>query len=447
MEQGFWGRVRSLPVFLRTALMKPPGAAVANDDRGGSSDPHPAVVEMLTAFGVAMLRAAEPTSDVKATVERIAVAYGIHHLSVVVLPTMVMVQIIEPTDSVRIENADTAVVRLDQAAAISNLAGRAVAGDLDPRLAVRELEQIYQSEPRFGPVVTVLGHGLLSIGFGMTLHPTVGALPAYALLGLIVGGFVLAARRVPTLASAAPVAAAFMVTVLTTRLLSSGIGDDPFRVIAPPLISFLPGLTLTVAAVELTSNQVVAGASRVVYGSAQLLLLAFGVFAGLQLFPASDGAGVGELVQVLPWWSSLAGVTLVALGFVLFQSAPRHSLPWILASLLVAFGGQYLGASIVGADLSGFVGAMVVVPFTHLAARFRSAPPERVLLLVSFWFLVPGALGFVGVNELLTGSGRSLQTVLATGSALFSVAIGFLVATGLSRDIASIRNRRLLAGR
>jgi uncharacterized membrane protein YjjP (DUF1212 family)/uncharacterized membrane protein YjjB (DUF3815 family) len=437
--------LRTLGRAVSAGLLKPSGRVAEREDRPTTPDPDPEAVAMLTAFGVSMLQAAEPTSDVKATLERIAQAYGVDRLTVMVLPTMVMVQTTGPVDRIRIENVDTTVVRLDQAAAISTLAGKAVTGTLEPRGAVHELDRIRRSEPRFGPVVTVLGHGVLSAGFGLTLHPSAAAVPAYALLGLVVGAFVLAARRIPTLASAAPVAAAFLVTVLTTRLLPSGIGDDPFRVIAPPLITFLPGLTLTVAAVELTSNQVVAGASRVVYGIAQLLLLAFGVFAGLQLFPATATVSARG-ADLLPGWSTWVGVSLVAVGFVLFQSAPSRSLPWITASLLVAFGAQHLGARFLGADLSGFVGAVVVVPFTRVAARFRGAPPERVLMLVSFWFLVPGALGFVGVNELVTGDERSLQTVLSTGLSLFSVAIGFLVASGLSRDLASLR-RQLPRGR
>jgi len=45
------------------------------------------------------------------------------------------------------------------------------------------------------------------------------------------------------------------------------------------------------------------------------------------------------------------------------------------------------------------------------------------------------------VNDLVTGSGSSLDTVLATGLALFSVAIGFLVGSGLTRDTAQLRHR------
>jgi uncharacterized membrane protein YjjP (DUF1212 family) len=77
--------------------------------------------------------------------------------------------------------------------------------------------------------------------------------------------------------------AASGVTLVTALLLVHVVGDEPLRIIAPPLVSFLPGLTLTIAAIELTNNQVIAGASRLVFGGAQLLLLTFGVFAATTL--------------------------------------------------------------------------------------------------------------------------------------------------------------------
>ena len=78
-----------------------------------------------------------------------------------------------------------------------------------------------------------------------------------------------------------PIVAAFTVTVLTGTLLDWSVHDDAVRVITPPLISFLPGLVLTIAAIELTHGQVIAGASRLVYGLSRPVTLAFGLVAGI----------------------------------------------------------------------------------------------------------------------------------------------------------------------
>ena len=68
-------------------------------------------------------------------------------------------------------------------------------------------------------------------------------------IGLVITGLgvlLLLGRRLPTLGTALPVVAAFTITVLTGAFLADAVGDDPLRVLAPPLVSFLPGLTRVV---------------------------------------------------------------------------------------------------------------------------------------------------------------------------------------------------------
>ena len=121
---------------------------------------------------------------------------------------------------------------------------------------------------------------MLTLGFGMALEPTVAAIPAYAILGAVVGVLIVVGRPGTIIGDSMPIVAAFTVTVLTGTLLDWSVRDDPVRVITPPLVSFLPGLLLTIAAIELTHGQVIAGASRLVYGLSRLVTLAFGLVAG-----------------------------------------------------------------------------------------------------------------------------------------------------------------------
>ena len=90
-------------------------------------------------------------------------------------------------------------------------------------------------------------------------------------------------------------------------------------------------------------------------------------------------------------------------------------------------------------ELSGFLGALVVVPFTRWVARFRSAPPAVVTMIPAFWLLVPGALGFIGISSAARGA-ASLGVLVDTGLALFSIALGMLVGTGLTRDLSMVRS-------
>lgn len=424
---------------LARRVLKQPEETDAPDEAPTDAE----ILGMLRAFAVAQLEVGQPANLVDESLHVIARAYGIGTVRAVVLPTFVIIEIVGndpdgPDHRTELEPVPAAESRLDQAQAIEYLVTEGMAGHLAPADAVARIEAVRASPPRFGRLTALVGYVVLCVGFGLTLNPRAPALGAYALLGLAVGLLRLLARAVPTLQAALPVFAAFLVTVLTCWFVAGAVGDEPLRLIAPALVTFLPGLTLTVAAVELTSNQVVAGASRIVYGTAQLLLLAFGVVAAVQVVGSWPDTTTGTM---LGWWAPFAGVVCVSVGYLLFQSAPPRSLPWLVLALLVAYVAQRVGGEVLGATLSGFFGALAVVPFTRFAAAFRTAPTSMVMLLASFWFLVPGALGFISLGEAASGSVAGVQALIDTFMSLFAIALGFLVGTALTRQVRDVRTR------
>ncbi len=386
-------------------------------------------LDMLSAYALAMLETGQATNDVEDTLREIAREYEMDGFSVVVLPTFVILQ--AQGQTAQFESARPAGSRLDQAGAVEMLTARALRRELAPGDAIHLLHTAMAARTRFRWPLALLGHVILTIGFGMVINPAAQAIPAYALLGLGVGALVLLSRRFTGLSAAVPVIAAFAVTIVTTLWLSSLVGDSALRIIAPPLVSFLPGGTLTIAAIELTSNQVISGASRLVYGVAQLLLLTFGVFAASTIV---GGLHSGHAQTTLGWWAGLAGVALVAVGYTLFMSAPRGALLWIVVALAVSYGAQALGAVLLGAALSGFFGAVVVAPFARFASRFRGSPPATVMSLPCFWLLVPGALGFIGLSGVASSSPAAIQTLTTAGLSVLAIALGAIVGIGLSRD-------------
>jgi len=389
------------------------------------------VLNMLEVLGLVMLEVGQATNEVEESLRAIAKAYRLTDARTIVLPTVIVLQSEQAGGEVRIQSARVAGGRLDQAGAIEVLTARALRAEVTPADAIAEARRIRSASPRFGPWLTLVGHIVLTVGFGMVINPTAQAIPIYVGLGAGVGGLVLLSRRIPGLSATVPVVAAFAVTLVTTLVLVHVVGGEPLKIIAPPLVSFLPGTTLTIAAIELTSNQVVAGASRVVFGVAQLLLLVFGVYA------ASTVAGTIHASAAQPTlgpWAGILGVALVAVGFTLFMSAPKGALPWIFLSLAVCYGAQALGVLALGPALSGFVGAIVVAPFARMASRFRTSPPAAVMNLASFWLLVPGALGFIGLTGVLQGGTGGVTTLTTAGISVLAIALGAIVGVSLSRD-------------
>lgn len=392
---------------------------------------------MIGGLGAAMLAASQATSDVEDTLTRLAARYERPDLRIFVLPTLILVE--DPSASpieTAIFPAGRDALRLDQAAAVERLLRRAFAEQPATSSVLDDIARIRDSGPRFGAVLSVVGYALLTVGFGLVLNPTLTALPVYVVLGVVVGTIVHLATRIATLSLILPVLTAFLVTLLMSLLVRPLVHDDVLRLVAPSLVSFLPGLTLTIAAVELSSGQVMAGASRLVYGIARLGLLAFGVFAGITVAGEPTAAAVPgvELGAWAPW----VGILLVSLGYYLFSSAPRGSLVWILYALVVAYAAQLLGDLLLGAELSGLVGALIVIPAVHLAGRLKAAPSTAIMLTCAYWLLVPGAMGFIGLTEAAAGTAGASDTILRTFGSLIAISIGMLLGAGLVRDVTAV---------
>jgi uncharacterized membrane protein YjjB (DUF3815 family) len=235
-----------------------------------------------------------------------------------------------------------------------------------------------------------------------------------------------------------PVAAAFAVAAITFVLAGQGWGDADLRVMIAPLVTFLPGAMITMAVVELSAAEMLTGASRLVAGSVQLVLLGFGITGAAQVVGLpSATALVHTPTDQLGWWAPWLGVLLVGIGNYLYFSAPGGSLGWLLLVLYAAWIGQYLGDQAFGGYLSGFVGGILMTPVAYLVERQPSGPPALVSFLPAFWLLVPGALGLIGVTEYLGNNAvAGVQDFLGAVGSMVAIALGVLCGYPLYRAMA-----------
>lgn len=397
-------------------------------------EPHDpaAVAAMLREIGIALLEVHQPTPLVSGRLQEIAAQYTSEPVQVVVLPTVLMVQV--GSVGYEVGRSMTTSLQLDMAGRIDEIAGLAAAGAISPADAVDAIARARTLEPRFGPITTTAGYALATLGFGMLVHPTWAALPGYLFLGLVVGAIVQIGRPFPSLNPVLPTLSAMVVTILATWFVADTAHDGLLQVITPALVALLPGISLTVSAMELASSQVISGASRLVAALAQLALLVFGVAQGLhfahQVHPSTPPSLMGA-------WSLYVAIVVVAIGLYVYLSAPPASLLWLIAAIGVAVIAQALAANVMPASHTGFVGAVLEVPFAMWVARIKTSPPAIVMMLAAFWALVPGALSFEAVDRAASGGPGSLAALAVTGSAVLSIALGILVGWSIFQTIDS----------
>lgn len=401
----------------------------------GPHDDAEQLLSLLFRLGQAYLACGEQTAKIELILRRVATAYGMRQARVVAFPTAIFISLHDGTsERVTLAECDTQSLRLDQMADVYALGDEVQTASLELTVALDRLAAIRRQKPRFGWIGMVIGHTVLTAGLAMVLMPSVENLAVASVLGLAVGLLKLLNRGRAVLAVPMPVVAATLVSTLVFIMIRYGVRVDPLHVLVPPLVTFLPGGMLTLGMVELAYGDMVSGASRLVAGFVHLLLLAFGLGVGAILtgYVAADLAGTSA-VWIIPEWSPWVGVVVFGLGVYLHFSAPRRSLLWLLLALLTAFAFQKISAPVVGNELSGFVGALVVTPLAYVVEmRFRG-PPAVVTFLPSFWLLVPGALGLLSVTRMLSDRDMGIDGMITVIFVITSVAMGTLVGASVYR--------------
>lgn len=381
---------------------------------------------LLVAVGGALNAAGEAVNETEERLRQIATAYGAPTARCMVLPTFLAITL-APGEPAVIEETRQfgGSFRLDQTAALFELIKQAERAEITPGAGLARLDEIVASEPRFGVVTTIVGHTILTVGICLVLRPTAADLGVAAVLGALVGLFKHVGARRPSIAVLVPVLAALGVSAVTIGLIRADWQID-LRAMIAPLVTFLPGAALTMGTAEIAAGEMVAGSSRLISGSLQLLLLAFGIIAGAQLVgEPSQAQLIANPAILLPSWIPWVGVLVFGVGSWIFFSGP--SLLWLCVVLYVAWIGQVAGNAIFGGYVSAFSGALVMTPVAYLVERQAGGPPALVTFLPAFWLLVPGALGLIGITELLgTHSAASLDDLIGTFGAIAGIALGVL---------------------
>ena len=387
--------------------------------------------ELIIGLGEAMARAGESVDGIQTKLTRMAAAYGLRGFEVVALPTMLLVQTMTGVIArVRLRAVPTTELRVDQIADIYRLVDKVQRGGVGPATGLGELWAALDSPPRYGRLVRILGYATMSVGFSLILQPSVVGVCAAAVLGALVG--VLTMAPIEGLRTVQPVVAAFLVSLLVFGFAEQLAGENPLRILIPPLIVFLPGVMLTTGFVELASAQMISGSSRILYGAVTLALLALGITAASTLVNVPASLLVDNPARTLGVWAPWVGILLIAWGQHLHFCAPIRMVPAVLAVLVVTYTAQQLGGLVFSAELSGFFGAMAMTLFALYLDASRKGPPMMVTFMPGFAMLVPGAASLIGLTEAVTQGGTGDGgDFLATLGAFLSIALGVLIGAAL----------------
>jgi uncharacterized membrane protein YjjP (DUF1212 family) len=307
---------------------------------------------------------------------------------------------------------------LEKLVELDTLADEVIAGHLPPEAGSERIEQILSAPPRYGKGITLLAFFFTGLAaarlFGGAWRESLVA----GVISLLIGVLDRLARRIGGLARVLEPVAALLAAVLAS--LGAAFLQPMSAKVATlgGLFILLPGLTLTVSLIELSTRNLVSGTSRLTGALLVFLQLGFGVALGSQVAKFLPRATLP--VPVTPGVEDLLALALVSAALVVWLRARPKDLGSIALVSAAGYVGARLGVALLGPELGPFVGALLVGMSSNLLARLRNKP-AMVTIVPALLVLVPGSVGFASLQSLLArdvlgGIGTAFSMLLAAVS-------------------------------
>jgi uncharacterized membrane protein YjjP (DUF1212 family)/uncharacterized membrane protein YjjB (DUF3815 family) len=398
-----------------------------------TADPDRSTRRLLAALGTAMIATGQPIDEIEDELRAVGQHFGHPDVQVGAGPTGLYLALAsgDPATFASVAGG----LRLDQAADVRLIRHLVATDQLGVEPAIQRLRDLPGKPPRYPRWLADLGFVGIAVGICLILQPALPNVAAAALGGAIVVGLSRVAQRRPPLLPLLPTTAAFVVSGLVFAAADAGLLEGPLRTVLPPLAVLLPGALLVTGLSELAAGAMVAGSSRLLYGTVQLLLFALGIAAAAALLHTPTELLGNVRVAGLGWWAAPLGLIVIGLGIALMESVPVRLAPWVLAVLVVTFLAQLAGQHLGSPALGSFLGAIAASLGASTAELLRRELPRLVVFLPSFWLLVPGSLGLIGVSELAIAGDQGQTVGLNVLAVILAIATGLLVGSVVSRTV------------
>lgn len=389
---------------------------------------------LLAWLGAGLLAGGLPAHEVEEDVLEAAAALGYPDAEVGCFPTAIHLAL-RSGQPATFETVDGAL-RLDQLADVSAIHAQVVAGTLPPDAALARMATLRAQPHRYALAGLALGVVASAAGIALVLAPSWRSVVFAVLLAPVTVALMVLSRRSAVLRTVTPLVAGFVTAAVAFQAAREGLVPAPLWTLVAPIAVLLPGATLVTGLIELVAGALVAGASRLAHGTAQMLLFALGVGGAMALLRVYAAEIDTARPVELGWWAPLLGAVVVTVAIALIESLPPSLVPWLLATVLVTFVSQGAGERLLDARWAGaFVGAMMASLAATLVELVRPQVPRAVAFLPCFWLLVPGSLGLMSVSRVEVGPTDAALAVAEVTLVISAIALGVMVGAALARPL------------
>lgn len=307
---------------------------------------------------------------------------------------------------------------------------RVIKEDLLLADADAELQDVLNSPPLYPPWAELLSYGIGAFGsapmlFGGSIWEAVLA----GGLGLVVGLMTLLARRFAGYANIFELSTAILVSFVASALKDKVCY---WPVVLSATVHLLPGLSLTVAVMDLASKNMVSGSVRLFYSLLMAFILGFGLSLGSKLWFLFDPTETNvRLCTVgMALYYRILFFIPASISFNIFLLAHPRQWPSMMFIAFLAFMSSHFLPSLLKApDFVPALSAVIIGVSSNLYARITSTLPV-VPLLGSVVLLVPGSISVkLTANMLSPGEadGQNFATMMIVTA--LSITVGLFAST------------------
>jgi uncharacterized membrane protein YjjP (DUF1212 family) len=318
-------------------------------------------------------------------------------------------------------------VNLERLCEADDIADRAIAGELDLREGFRLLRALGRPDTRREKIGLIASYGLSAASIAaLFLHSSWVDLLVAGVIGVVIGGISMLAANRPRLAVASDAICALVATAVTIVVSAFVVPLAIKSVVLASLIILIPGMSLTTAVREISSQHLVSGMARMGGAMSTLLKLTFGTIAATQLCGALGITARDFALPALPTWTDYPALLVAAIAFAILFRAATRDWPMVIVAVIVGYlatrWGGAISGSLPGAPFGVFLGGLLLGGMANIYARFARRP-GAVIREPGILLLVPGSVGFRSMSFLLE---RDTSLGMDTGLLLLTLLVSLV---------------------
>jgi uncharacterized membrane protein YjjP (DUF1212 family) len=265
-------------------------------------------------------------------------------------------------------------------------------------------------------------YGLAGASVAGLLRSSWSDIGTSGVIGILIGMLNVAGIRRPRLQEAEEAIASLVATLLAAAVATFWFPLTTKTVVIASIIVLMPGMMLTNAISELSSQHLVSGTARFGGALTVLLKLTFGTVAAMQFVRVLGWHPHEAINHRGPQWVEWVGLVVSSYSFAVLFRAHRRDYLIVMASAWLGYGVTRWAGAELGNDAGVFFGSVVVSAVSNAYARWTNRPGALVRV-PGIVLLVPGSVGFRSLTFVLE---RDLIVGLNTAVAVLTVLVALV---------------------